>query len=419
MSDSEGPKAKGRPSWQQQEPSSLPEHPDNTPANEQTEQAQQSEPRASLIENASAFLKDESIRDAPIARKKLFLESKGLTESEIDNLLEIQQQQQQQPPPEAAAIEDDYGTERQEPSQSIIIPPPTSPSPNAQTPSTSEQQEEEEEEEEAPTTPQQPPIITYPEFLLHAQQKKTPAPLITATRLLTTLYVASGAAATVYGTSNYIVEPMLSSLTAARHSLLDVASAHLETLNSDLESAVSKVPEKARIISSEKKGGNEDEDGDSDTDTDTGSLRSSDGGGGGGGGARFFQRSAGTQTSPRLLLSRSSDSSSVSVVDEAGEQQISSPAQGHANALSGIQSKLSDLLPPTEARNNPLRDSVYELRAYLQRLPHADSLSHVVVGKQRGGRKGEGAVDAVASVKAEILGVKGVLLSARNFPSAV
>lgn len=347
----------------------MPEHPDNTPANEQTEQEQQSEPRASLIENASEFLQDESIRDAPIERKKLFLESKGLTKPEIDSLLEIQE----------APVTEDHGIERQEPSQSI----PPAPSQNAQTSSTPAQ-------EEPPATPppppkDQPPIITYPEFLLHAQK---PAPLITANRLLTSLYVASGAAATIYGTSKYIVEPMASSLTSARHSLLEGAGANLDTLNKKLEGAVSKVPEKARLPETGEE---------RDEDSDTESVRSD--------GARFFRRSAGTQTSPRLSRSNSA----VSV--EAGE--VISPAQGHTSALLGIKSKLSDLLPVDGEPRNPLRDSIYELRAYLQKLPHANSLH--LAGKA--GRKGE--MEAVANVKAEIMGVKGVLLSARNFPSGV
>lgn len=367
MGDSQGPKAKGRPPWQQQESSSLPEDTDNTPANEQTEQEQLSEPRASLIENASEFLKDDSIRDAPIERKKVFLESKGLTKAEIDSLLEIQE----------ATVTEDHGIERQEPSQSI---PPTT-SQNASTSSTPER------EEPPPTPPpkDQPPIITYPEFLLHAQK---PAPLITGNRLLTSLYIASGAAATIYGTSKYIVEPMVSSLTSARHSLLQGAEANLDTLNKKLEGAVSKVPEKARLP---EKGEDEDEDSDTEPMSPDGAL--------------FFRRSAGTQTSPRLSRS----TSSVSV--EAGE--VISPAQGHTSALLGIHGKLSDLLPKDGEPRNPLRDSIYELRAYLQKLPHANSLH--LAGKA--GKKGE--IEAVANVKAEIRGVKGMLLSARNFPSGV
>ncbi|CAD6583447.1 MAG: hypothetical protein ASARMPRED_001327 [Alectoria sarmentosa] len=373
MSDSDGPKSNGIPSWQRQEPSTLPPQPDNAPPREQAEQ-QPPEPRASLIEQASQFLQEDSIRDAPIERKKLFLESKGLTELEIDDLLGIQHT------PEETVMED-YGIEQREISQ-----PTTGATPQQHTAATTTTIKPSVPEERPPDTPSRDtaPIITYPEFLLHAQK---PAPLITANRLLTSLYIATGAAATIYGTSKYVAEPMVASLTAARHSLLEGAGANINTLKKKLESAVSKAPEKAPHPKEEEE------------DSDADSTSSSDG-------ARFFSRSAGTQTSPpRLSRSNSSTSSDP---DEA-----LSPSQDHTSALLGIHSKLFDLLPTDSERTNPLGDSIKELRAYLQKLPHADSMNP----GGKAGKKGE--MDAVASVKAEIRGVKGVLLSARNFPSGV
>ncbi|KAL9132566.1 MAG: hypothetical protein Q9175_006258 [Cornicularia normoerica] len=362
MSDPEGPNPKGTPSWQRQEPSNLPKQSDQIPPQEPAKQGPH-EPKASLIEKASKFLEADSIRDAPIERKKLFLESKGLTQPEIDALLEIQHT------PEAAVMED-YGTEREGVPQPA---PPTAP----QNPSTSSTPQE-----APPAAPSidNPPIITYPEFLLHAQKS---APLITANRLLTSLYVASGAAATVYGTSRYIIEPMVDSLTSARHSLFESARANIDAMNEKLERAVSTVPERARRF---------DEDG-SDADS-----TSSDG-------ARFFNRSAGTQTSPRRSRS---DSSTSSEPDGA-----LSPTQHHTSALLGVHSKLSDLLPTDGEATSPLGDSMSQLRAYLEKLPYANPV-------HRGGKAGkDGEIDAVANVKAEIRSVKGVLLSARNFPSGV
>ncbi|CAD6566865.1 MAG: hypothetical protein ASARMPREDX12_008852 [Alectoria sarmentosa] len=372
MSDSDGPKSNGIPSWQRQEPSTMPPQPDNAPPREQTEQ-QPLGPRASLIEQASQFLQEDSIRDAPIERKKLFLESKGLTELEIDDLLEIQHT------PEETVMED-YGIERREISQ-----PTTGATPQQHTATTTTTTSPVPEERPPDTLSKDTaPIITYPEFLLHAQK---PAPLITANRLLTSLYIATGAATTIYGTSKYVAEPMVASLTSARHSLLEGAGANINTLNKKLESTVSKAPERAPHPKEEEE------------DSDADSTSSSDG-------ARFFRRSAGTQTSPpRLSRSNSSASSDP---DEA-----LSPSQDHTSALLGIHSKLSDLLPSDGEPANPLGDSIKELRAYLQKLPHADSMN--LGGKA--GKKGE--MDAVASVKAEIRGVKGVLLSARNFPSGV
>ena len=176
---------------------------------------------------------------------------------------------------------------------------------------------------------------------------------------------------------------MVESLTSARHSLFRGAVANIAALNEKLESAVSKILE-IPLCSKED-------------DSETDSLSSD--------GARFFNRSAGTQTSPRLSRSNSSTSFEH---DEAF-----SSTQEHTSAVLGIHSQLSDLLPTDGESTNPLGDSIGELRAYLEKLPHANSM--YLGGKA--GKKGE--TDAVANVKAEIRGVKGVLLSARNFPSGV
>ena len=366
MSDFDGPKPKAIPTWQRQEASRVPDQPANTPPQEHA-QHQPPESRASLIESASKFLEDDSIRNAPIERKKLFLESKGLTAAEIDELLEIQHTSE-------AAVMEDNEAEQEDASQST---PPTAPH-HPPPPSTPQDQQP----PAAPST-DPPPIITYPEFLLHAQK---PSPLITANRLLTSLYIASGTAATIYGTSKYLIEPMVENLTSARHSLFESAGASIDVLNQKLESAVSKIPGLPPLRIKEEE-----------EDSDTESMSSD--------GARFFNRSAGTQTSP--LRSRSSSSTS----SEAGET-ISS-TQNHTSALLEIHSKLSNLVPVHGESTDPLSDSISGLRAYLDKLPRESS---VHVGGKAGGR---GKVDAVANLKAEIRSVKGVLLSARNFPSGV
>lgn len=46
-------------------------------------------PRAILLEQASKFLEDDEIKDAPAERKIAFLRSKGLTEEEVYRLLEL------------------------------------------------------------------------------------------------------------------------------------------------------------------------------------------------------------------------------------------------------------------------------------------------------------------------------------------
>ena len=125
-------------------------------------------------------------------------------------------------------------------------------------------------------------------------------------------------------------------------------------------------------------------------------------------GARFFNRSAGTQTSPRLSRSDSSSSSSLDT-----DERVFPPVENHMSGLLGLHDQLSDLLPADAESANALGDSISELRAYLEKMPYASSI-------HSGGSAGKNwEMDAVANVKAEIRGVKGVLLSARNFPSGV
>ena len=355
MSSSDKPKSNGIPSWQRQEPSDAP-----SPALQQSSQGSNEESastdRASLIEKATRFLQDDDIRDAPIERKQYFLESKGLKEDEVRNLLEMQHTVHG----EAA---EGFQKDQQEISQSkpsMLV---------ANSPS-----------DQARTAPSKdiPPIITYPEFLIHSQK---PPPLVTTQRLLSALYIASGAAATIYGTSKYIIDPMVENLTSARHCLFDTASTNLSMLNEKLEKSVSKIPETSRDPYS----------------SELDSIDSDP--------ARFFNRSAATQTSPHL-----SRSTSPSPYDSP--EIPSSSLSAHEAALSTLRSRLSDLLPADAEASNPVKDSVDELQRYLDRLAYGDLPG-------RGGKGDKTKEDGVARVKSDIRGVKGVLLSARNFPSSV
>ena len=118
-----------------------------------------------------------------------------------------------------------------------------------------------------------PPIITYPEFLTTPTH---PAPLITAQRLLTTLYLFSGLSALLYGSNIYLIQPMVESLTTSRHSLAETAQTNLIALVTKLSSMVS---DPASCIS---KAYNPDADSDSDSDSDP---------------AELFHRDIGVQTS--------------------------------------------------------------------------------------------------------------------------
>lgn len=350
MGDPEKPKPKSIPSWQLQE---------NTDTSTAAEQASSQEAeagslppnRATLIAKAANFLEEDGVRDAPIERKQYFLRLKGLTDEEIEELLRRQHATE-------GEIAEGYQEEQQQAPESMSAPDQDPP------------------REQSATSPAKdvPPIITYPEFLMHSQK---PPPLITSQRLLTTLYLASGAAATIYGTNKYLIEPMVASLSSARHSLFETASSNLSTLNKKLEEAASKFPE------------------------DSFHSGASDVGSEGSDPARFFTRSAATQTSPGL-----SGSSSLASSEPLGHG--SSPVQLQEAALSDIHDRLDDLRAEDPEAANPVKDSLDELRTYLEGLAYNRNQTRDMWNQ-----------DPITKVKAEITSMKGLLLSARNFPSGV
>ena len=188
MGEFNEPKAKQIPAWQLPKAMKDPKAPES----QRRRTAERSTPqsRASLIEKASKFLDDEEIREASDEQKTHFLQTKGLTDEEIGLLLS-----KRDPVAEAEPTQNEGSEQRTE---TIVN--------DATTPSQSDKVDKMDDymDSELPATPEddrRPPIITYPEFLL--ESRKSP-PLMTEDRLLTALYVASGAAATMYGLNNHV-----------------------------------------------------------------------------------------------------------------------------------------------------------------------------------------------------------------------
>ncbi|KAL9121321.1 MAG: hypothetical protein Q9187_002121 [Circinaria calcarea] len=324
--------------------------------------------RAALLDQATKFLQDDEIREATAERKTSFLESKGLTKEEIQDLLKVPKidstssTQNSSTPP----VNQEDSTPLQTSTSSVVPPMSTS--------ATSSQSRD------------VPPIITYPEFLLHSQK---PPPLITAQRLLTALYVASGAATAIYGTSQYLVSPMIESLTSARHSLFETASSNLENLNRQLAGVVSSVPPiptsaESKLVSAE--------------DDEMSSVTSDP--------AELFHRDTGTQTS--LPPSPAASSQDVTLMS-APITAISTQSQ----QLQTMHSQFSNILStdsPLEEADRLVENEINELRRYLHALSRGGLYGH------SGSKAGE-KDDEVARVKAEIRGIKGVLLSAKTFPA--
>ncbi|KAH0363278.1 hypothetical protein KCU65_g7509, partial [Aureobasidium melanogenum] len=253
----------------------------------------------------------------------------------------------------------------------------------------------------APSTAPQPrrdvpPIITYPEFLVQPQK---PPPLVTVGRLINATYIAGALTASAYALSKYIIAPMADNLNEARHDLFEHTGDHVSDFNDRLTKLVSTVPSSAKSLPSTPADL---------ADFDKDSITSDP--------TELFHRDVGTQTSPSLSR-RTSLSSDAEVV-----KPDTVPLK-HATRLDIIKSHLSELLEGAESNgtsNQTLQESVSETRHYLDGLYYTppsyswnadNSLNATNASKDKQS-------DAAVTLKAEIRGVKGVLLSAKRFPSA-
>lgn len=397
MSDNSGsskPSASSIPSWQlpaSDSQSTTGQPPSNTTADEKpsTDAQETGEKQMTVAEKAVKWLEDPSIQNASRERKVAFLLSKGVARDDIDRLLPKKTAQQVQPAQdELKEIHASAGAEK------------TAPTPEAAQPQTS--------------VKDVPPVITYPEFLLQPQDKP---PLVTTQRLVNTAYVAGGLIATIYGLSKYVIAPMADSLTIARHEFLEHTASQVDDLNSRLEKNVSKLPSSTATHIHERDSA--DAEPPSPTDSDPTEL---------------YHRDMGTQTTPELSRRASTGGETSSSDEEATDA-----ASLHESRLKSISKHAADLRTSSDTHTDgslsDLQATVSELTQYLGDMSYnspyyglgyggIDGRS-VGTGSYTGaGGTGTGAdadakdkVDAVDALKAEIRSVKGVLLSARNFPA--
>ncbi|KIX97270.1 uncharacterized protein Z520_06722 [Fonsecaea multimorphosa CBS 102226] len=417
MVDQDPKKSPSIPSWQQQynsEPKdNRPPPSDDQPPDHSTRPASPSA-ELPLLEQAQRFLEDDSIRDAPRERKVAFLEKKGLQAEEIEKLLGPERPN---PPPtseeasELKTIHDSSQTQIPEREETEAPSDPAS--------------------EEAPpqqTTAAQkkrdvPPIITYPEFLLKPQK---PPPLVTFERLAHAAYAFAGVSALTWAASKYIVQPMLETLTEARHDLADTARTDLETLNKKLESTVSHIPyiPSSAVLQQQQKaqdGGDDVESVDSDP-------------------TELFHRDVATQTSPRP-----SRSMSISSFPDNEYHYLSSAQDPTTSQSSRLRSLHSTLFSLLNSQNNSysqdrLKDSVGGFQAVLDKLESShnpfqvdfmgsgssftsysgpgSSSTATATGTDSSKQKKQPPASEATKFKNEIRALKGALLSSRNFPTA-
>ncbi|KAJ5928401.1 hypothetical protein N7466_007357 [Penicillium verhagenii] len=425
MSDSTKPPS--IPSWQRQSASSTDQSPSQSPSpSPSSDDAPASTSREDLVNQASRFLEDESIRDSSTDRKVAFLESKGLSSDEIQQLLGVSRNQEAtsstasttednaQETPETSSTSSETEATPSSPVNAQPSSPTSSPSP------TMSQRRPPTAATAATSSPSftkrdEPPIITYPEFLFEPSK---PPPLVTMQSVLYTLYGAAGLGASIYGASEYLVKPMLASLSSARHELAETAQENLKKLNEKLEKTVSMIPPHltARKDSAE-----------AEEDADESESVTSDP-------TELFHRDMGTQTTPDVSSSSSSLQSAAKESDEKAADAPAVAVANHMTRLESIQSQLKEideLEKGSSTSDDGLRTKLSDLHHYLDGLIYAaptytaaggsyglysGKTSSGTDGTSTGVRKAED--DAIASFKADIRGVKGALLSARNFPAS-
>ncbi|KAK4251634.1 peroxisomal membrane anchor protein conserved region-domain-containing protein [Corynascus novoguineensis] len=332
--------------------------------------SEQSPSREERLEQARKFLQDAQVQNTTSERKAEFLKSKGLSESDIQGLMNETAQD---------------GREEESQSSNHTV----------------------EERIEPPISKKEdrPPIVTYPEFLTKPAR---PPPLVTVNGFLNTLYAFGGVSTLVYGASKFVVEPMVHTLTEARISLHDTANQDLAKLVSKLETIVSEIPPtkpkdaKALSAPTARHGGDEDDDDAVSSYDDPTEL---------------FHRDIGVQTSPDLeARSR--------VAHQQHQQQQESPTDHQTKRLARLIGSLKSLNDSVVDQTETLGD-VHTMADILEQ--DADKLSAAAatdfVGG--GGYSMFGAAgsknepdDEIKRARENIRRVKGVLLSTRSFPVA-
>lgn len=378
----------------------------------------------SAIDRVRRFLEDPVVKDAPFDKKKAFLLSKNISEDTIYQV--IGSGDDQHPPATDGsdhAAQQEFDASKTTPTtdgsteaaQQEFEATKKTPSPPSYVKTTDGSQEAANQEFEASKAvsfsateftskrpsaaprPQRdvPPIITYPEFLVQPQK---PPPLVTVSRLINATYIAGALTASAYALSKYIIAPMADNLNHARHDMFEHTTQHVTDFNDKLSKLVTTVPQTARPATSTPA-----EFADFDMDSVTSDP------------TELFHRDVGTQTSPSI-------SRRTSISSDAETVKTDSVPLKHATRLEIIKSHLSELLGGAESNgtsNETLQASIGETRHYLDGLYYTppsyswnadNSLNASSSPKDK-------QPDAAVALKAEIRGVKGVLLSAKRFPS--
>lgn len=199
--------------------------------------------------------------------------------------------------------------------------------------------------------------------------------------------------ASIYGLSKYIIAPMAENLAEARHDFAAHTQEQLVELNKKLGESVSVDP-----ASKVKKTASEIGDDVSEADSDPTEL---------------YHRDYGTQTTPNL-------SRRPSLADTDAHPTVTA----HEKRLKIISSHLNEIATNrsnTRVSQDSLQNQVSDLTTYLNDMSYQNQY-YSSMGGHWGSSYGlpsgkDGKKDQVEILKQDIRAVKGVFLSARNFPT--
>ncbi|WZH48083.1 peroxisomal membrane anchor protein conserved region-domain-containing protein [Fusarium acuminatum] len=327
-----------------------------TSVEEEDTQPQRVQDDQDKLKIARRFLENDDVRHAPHDKKVEFLRSKGIAEAEIHALLG---QEESATETESTASSETTSAHAPTPTETL------SPTPASQPPV------------------DRPPIVTYPEFLAKPPR---PPPLVTKERLFNALYAVTGLSTLVYGTSRYVIRPMVDSQAEARTDFHDLTSRKLDALVAKLEKTVSEVPPQKPVATVEDESDAEDP-------------------------TEMFHRDMGTQTTFPIS----------SVTAMTGSKDNDSPAKHNASQLASLNKTLSGLKDAYRSQSegmDKIKTAVDVLRDDLDTMTYTAYPDHSTGYDLYGRSRKPEPDDETRKVRDNIRRVKGVLLSTRNFPAS-
>ncbi|KAG6085832.1 hypothetical protein E4U16_000045 [Claviceps sp. LM84 group G4] len=328
------------------------------------------------LEVARRFLQEEHVKASSRAKKTEFLQSKGLRDSDIEKLLEQ---------------EAEHSTDEASPQQEEKTPRSDTTQPSA---SADQRHPQEQPQHQASVVHDRPPIVTYPEFLI---QPDRPPPLVTKDGILSTLYGFAGLSTLLYGTSKFLIAPMVETTTDARSQLYHATAQKLDSLVAQLEKTVSVIPSTATTRPSSSQYDDAPEGGSDDEDP-----------------TEMFHRDIGTQTSS--VLEKAAPAAAAE--GRSLSSPVGSATDGQTNRLTGLTKSLAVLRDQLRAQSEGFQDVKTMLDVFRDSLDGMTYSSGTFVGGYDiyGSTKKKEPEDEIRKVRDNIRRLKGLLLSTRTFP---